>query len=315
MKSGYKTASGDPSGGNAKRPSYFDGGNMKSDEAILNAYAEYFVKFVKAYKEESINVELVAPQNEPNYDQNYPSCIWDGTTFTKFVNKLGPAFTDAGLDTKVMLGTMSNSQKDPSVASAVMSDATAKGIVKVIGVQWGMLEKATTTVTQYGLPIWVSEHKCGNYPWNPSGYPTYNKTKAPNDQAYAVESWGELRRAIRDAKATAYNAWNMVLDELGLGNDTSRDWKQNTLLVVKDGKIIKTPTYYVFRHFSQFVDPGAKVVETTGGDAFGFKNPDGSLVAVMYAKTGKSSYTVSLGGKQVQFNMPNDGWATVKYKP
>ena len=44
-----------------------------------------------------------------------------------------------------------------------------------------------------------------------------------------------------------------------------------------------TPAYYVFRHVSQYVDPGAKRVGTTGGDdALAFKNPDGTLVAIMY---------------------------------
>ena len=61
-------------------------------------------------------------------------------------------------------------------------------------------------------------------------------------------------------------------------------------------------------------DPGAKVVATSGGDAVAFKNPDGSLVAVMHSTSANSSYVVSIGGKKLQFSMPV-GWATVKYKP
>lgn len=83
-----------------------------------------------------------------------------------------------------------------------------------------------------------------------------------------------------------------------------------------DKTITQTPAYYVFRHFSQFVDPGANVVATSGGDAIGFKNPDGSLVAVMFnSGSANNSYVVSIGGKKLQFAMPNNGWATVKYKP
>jgi glucosylceramidase len=102
---------------------------------------------------------------------------------------------------------------------------------------------------------------------------------------------------------------------MGKGIDTTRQWAQNALLVVDGGKITKTPTYYVFRHFSQYVDAGAKVVSTSGGEAYGFKNPDGSIVAVLWASSGKSNYTVKIGGKLLQFNMPSNGWATVKYKP
>jgi glucosylceramidase len=64
------------------------------------------------------------------------------------------------------------------------------------------------------------------------------------------------------------------------------------------------------------VVPGANVLSTSGGDAIAFKNPDGSLVAVMYnSGAANSSYSVKIGGKTLQFAMPGQGWATVKYKP
>jgi len=151
----------------------FDGGNMKGDDNVLKAHAQYFVRFVQEYQKAGINVEAVAPQNEPNPSQGYPSCIWSTATFTSFVGKyLGPAFKDAGLTTKIMLGTMSKSDggADSSIVSSVMGDATAKGLVSIIGVQWGMAENIGN-YKSYNLPVWVTEHKCGNYPWNPSGYP------------------------------------------------------------------------------------------------------------------------------------------------
>jgi len=86
--------------------------------------------------------------------------------------------------------------------------------------------------------------------------------------------------------------------------------------VVDGGKINPTPAYYVFRHLSQYVVPGATVVGTTGGDAVAFKNPDGSLVAVVFNSGGaNANYVVAFGAKKFQFAMPGNGWATVKYKP
>ena len=129
---------------------------------------------------------------------------------------------------------------------------------------------------------------------------------------------GEETNPINKGKVTAYNAWNMVLETVGAGNDTCRTWNQDALLAVDTGsKALKvTPAYCVFRHFSRFVDVGAKVVGTTGGDAVAFKNPDGTLVAVMYnSGSANSAYTVSIGGQKVQFSMPAAGWATVKVKP
>jgi len=315
MKTGYNTTqAGSLSGWHA---SYYDGGNMSTDSGTLTAYAQYYTKFVQGYKAQGINIEVVSPQNEPGYQQNYPSCLWDKTTYVSWVKTLGQAMSSLGV--KVMLGTLSNnsSGEDEATAQAVLADSTAKGLVTVVGAQWGVLDDLVSgSFSPGGLPVWATEHKCGNYPWNPSGFPTYNNTQAPNDQAYGVESWGYIRNAITKGKVVAYNAWNMVLNKSGLGIDTSRDWKQDALLVADSGTVTATPAYYVFRHVSQYVVPGATVVGTSGGDAVAFKNPDGSLVAVMYnSGAANSSYIVKIGGKLLQFAMPASGWATVKYSP
>ncbi|MEI9938652.1 MAG: glycoside hydrolase family 30 beta sandwich domain-containing protein [Pseudomonadota bacterium] len=312
MKTGYAGKTGTA----ATKPSYYDGGSMSSDAAILTAYAQYYSKFVTGYKDQGINIELVSPQNEPGYEQNYPSCLWDKATYTSWVGTyLGPAMKTLGV--RVMLGTLSNNgdggRKDTDISSAVLADATAKGMVSVVGVQWGVLDAVVGGTTFSGLPIWATEHRCGNYPWMTD---SYNKTQAPNDLAYGVESWGYIRDAITKGKVTSYSAWNMVLDKSGLGNDTTRDWKQDALLVADGGKVTPTAAYYVFRHFSQYVAPNAAVLTATGGDAVAFKNPDGSYVVVMYnSGAANPNYVVAVGGKKVQFAMPAAGWATVKVKP
>ncbi len=321
MKTGYKTDDG--SSGTAKKPSYYDGGNIVTgNTANLQAYAKYYTNFVNGYKAQNINIEIVSPQNEPGYDQNYPSCLWDKATYVSWVGILGQAMQ--ALNVKVMLGTLSNAgdnnRSDLDISSAVLADSTAKGFVTVVGAQWGVLDKVNSGTTFGNLPVWATEHRCGNYPWCKaagSGCPAaYNSSQAPNDQAYGEETWGYIRDAITKGKVTSYSAWNMVLDKSGLGIDTSRDWKQDALLVVDGGKVNPTPAYYVFRHFSQYVQPTAKVLTTSGGDAVGFKNPDGSIVAVMFnSGAANSSYVVAMGGKKFQVNMPSHGWATVMYKP
>jgi glucosylceramidase len=323
MKTGYKTDDGN--GGTVKKPSYFDGGNMVNNMTNLNAYAQYYTNFVNGYKAQGINIEIVSPQNEPGYDQNYPSCLWDSATYVTWVGVLGAAMNK--INVQVMLGTMSNAgdggRNDINIATAVLNDATAKNYVKVAGVQWGVLDKVNQGQTFGGLPIWATEHKCGNYPWIKSAQAAttgadpqpaiaaYNGTMAPNDQAYGVESWYYIRNAINLGKVSSYSAWNMVLDRVGLGNDTSRDWRQDTLLVVNGGAITQTTAYYVFRHAAQYTQVGAQVVSTSGGDAIAFKNPDGSVVAVMYnSGAANASYVVQIKGQKYSFSMPATGWAT-----
>jgi len=291
--------------GNAVSP--FDGGTMKNDDATLSTFARYLIEFVRRYAQQGIAIEALSPQNEPNYTGTYPTCGWTPATYTTFVGQyLGPAMASAGLATRIMLGTFNGGGSDSAIVSSVLSDAAARSYVGVFGFQWGMLGNVAG-VRSY-LPVWQTEHRCGNYPWAKP----FDASIAPNDQAYAVESWGLIRDWIR-AGVTAYSAWNMVLDTVGVGIDTTRVWPQNALLTVDTSTrtLNITPAYYVFRHLSQFVAPGAKVVATSGGDALAFKNPDGSVVAALYNAGSPKTMILAAAGKKLQFAMPGNGWATV----
>jgi len=286
----------------------YDRGNMT--DAALEPFALYLSRFVEDYAKEGIILKAIHPQNEPGYAQDYPSCGWSSGQMTKFIGEiLAPLFKERGITADIFIGTMSNSTADASLMKAVMGNATAKSAIKGYGLQWGMLDVYSSLGLDKSLAIWQTEHKCGNYPWSGG-----NASKAPNDQAYGVESWGLLRDWIKNG-VNAYSAWNMVLDTVGRSLDTVRPWAQNALLAVDTSgkKLIITPTYYVFRHLSQYVDPGAKLVGTSGGDALAFKNPDGSITTVMFNSGGAKTAIVAVGGKKLQFSMPGNGWATINY--
>ena len=109
----------------------------------------------------------------------------------------------------------------------------------------------------------------------------------------------------------AYSAWNMVLDTVGKSLD---NWPQNALLTVDRSakKLNVTAAYYAFRHFSQFVAPGATRIKISGStDALAFQNPDGSIVTEVYNKDAAAKTTsVGIGNSAYQFSVPAHGWAT-----
>jgi glucosylceramidase len=293
----------------------YDGGCMKDDTATLQALALYLAKFVQEYGKEGIKIEAVHHQNEPGYATGYPSCLWSPALYTKFIGTyLGPTFASQGVTAAIYLGTMSNndSGKDGTIVTTVNADATASPYIKGYGLQWNMLP-VVSSLTSKNLPILQTEHKCGNYPWETA---TFKSDKAPNDHAYAVETWGLIRDWVK-ANVNSYSAWNMVLDTVGTGIDAGRRWPQNALLTVdRTAKTLTaTPAYYVFRHFSQYVAPGAKRVATSGTalDMLAFKNADGSIVAVLYnSGTAARTTTLSIGGARLQFSIPASGFATVR---
>jgi glucosylceramidase len=303
----------------------YDGGNMKDDPATLQAFADYLASFVEAYGAKGIPIEAIHPQNEPGYSQSYPSCGWPGNLMAKFIGTyLGPTFQNRGITAEIFIGTMSNPTSDATLLQNVMNDATAKSFIKGYGLQWGMLGVYGNLGLSSSLKIWQTEHKCGNYPFSgqslPPGIPgsiAAHKQPAPNDHAYAEESWGYIREWIK-LGVNSYSAWNMVLDTSGVGEiDTTRIWAQNALLTVdtQGKKLNLTPTYFVFRHVSQFVDPGATRLETSGGDALAFKNLDGSITTVIYNSGAAKDFTVAVAGKKLSFAMPSRGWATLNVKP
>jgi glucosylceramidase len=219
-----------------------------------------------------------------------------------------------GVTASIYLGTMSNndSGKDGTIVTTVNADATAAKYIKGFGLQWNMLP-VVSSLTSKNLPILQTEHKCGNYPWDTANF---HMDKAPNDHAYAIETWGLIRDWIKQ-NVTSYSAWNMVLDTIGNGVDSGRLWPQNALLTVdRTAKTLTaTPAYYVFRHYSQYVDPGAKRVALSGNtlDGVAFKNADGTQVAVLYnSGTAAKTTVVAISGTRLQFSIPASGFATIK---
>jgi glucosylceramidase len=314
-----KTTSGSVSGASCALTgnSNFDGGCIKDDAQTLQALALYLVKFVQQYGAQGIEIEAIHHQNEPGYATGYPSCLWSGAQYAKFIGTyLGPTFSQMNITAKIYLGTMSNndSGKDGSIITTVNGDATASKYIAGYGLQWNMLP-VVSSLTSKGLPIVQTEHKCGNYPWGGETTP-FNMSMAPNDYNYAVETWGLIRDWIK-ANVTSYSTWNMVLDNIGIGiGGQSRIWPQNALLTVDRTArtLTATPVYYVFRHVSQYVQPGAKRVATSGSsvDALAFKNPDGTIVAIMYnSGSAAKTTTWSMGGAKLQISVPGNGFATL----
>lgn len=314
----------------------FDGGAF--DPRYYDAYARYFVKWVQAYEAQGIPIDHVQPQNEPGWTQAYPSCAWgpstaDGVTTDRPVtlgtfveNHLAPAMEAAGLDTAVWYGALSNNGTFQAYWEGLSANGRAK--IKGVGLQWGTSERVQNLAETAGKdeqPLWVmqTEHKCGNYPWlnNLATSPldadrnSFLPNMAPNNHAYAEESW-ELIREWIEAGVHIFSAWNMVLDKYGFNMDTTRPWPQNTLITVdtEARKYRITPAYYVFRHVGQYLDPGATRVTIRGADALAFQNPDDSVTAILFnPDTQAVSQTLSVDGSIVQFAIPARGWATVRW--
>jgi glucosylceramidase len=286
---------------------------MKNDAQTLTAYALYLARWVEEWEREGIPIDSVFPQNEPDYATRYPSCRWDAGLLGTFVGQyLGPTFETRNLDTEIWFGTLSNNDSAMYQGHIGGLMGAAAEFSVGVGLQWNTMGH-TSELAARDFLVMQTEHRCGNYPFSVPGTPAFNPDRPANDHAYAVESWGYLRDWLK-AGVNIYMAWNMVLDTAGKNLDVQRPWPQNALLVVDraQNRLFETPTYYVFRHFSYFVDPGATRIEATGGDAVAFRNPDGRTVAVVHNSASQAAMiNVAMGGSTFQIQVPAQGWATL----
>lgn len=286
----------------------YDRGSMQG--SYFAAYALYFVKFIEAYALEGVTIEQVQPQTHPEIEADAPSCLWTPSALGDFVvAHLGPALEAADLDTTVMYGSLTESGDFASHLLQLNTAAVQDQIVGV-GLDWGNVANVGDAVP-FGH-IMQTEHQPGNYPWITNTY----VNDAPNDLAYAEESWGLIKDWLK-AGVHSYMASNMVLDDVGHSLDALRPWAQNALLVVDrdTDSLIVTPAYYVFRHVAQYVEPGGHRVEISAADALAFENPDGSVVAILHNASGSPSpTTLGIGDARLEFTVPAYGWATVNWQ-
>jgi O-Glycosyl hydrolase len=249
------------------------------EPAYLQAYAQYFGKFIDAYKAEGIDIFMVMPQNEPNSDQVFPSCTWTPEGLISFLKYLVPEM--AARDVDVFLGTMERA--DPEMWDRILTDSEVGPSIKGMGFQWAGKDALPELHRRHpALPCYQTEQECGD---------------GRNDWRGAMHSWDLMKHYFGNG-VQSYFYWNTSLLDGGI---STWMWRQNSLVVVdkEKGTYRYSPEYYVLKHASHYVQPGARVL-TLGGtfsDALGFLNHDGRIVLLL-ANQGDAPKTVSIDGLQ-----------------
>ena len=78
------------------------GGKLLSD--FKSVYAKYLVKFIKAYRNEGINIDYITIQNEPNAKQIWESCLYSPSEELDFIqNFLYPEFIKEKINSKILI--------------------------------------------------------------------------------------------------------------------------------------------------------------------------------------------------------------------
>jgi glucosylceramidase len=284
------------------------GGRLLMTTANETAFANYFVKYIKAYEAAGVPIDYISLQNEPlNVTTSYPSMGMDAPTqLTLLRDYILPALTANNLTTQVLV--YDHNWDTPSYPETVLSDPTVQASNLVAGTAWhgyGGTPGAQQTI-QNEFPTkgtWETEHSGGT--WVTDQFST---------------DFVEITQVLRNS-AKSFVKWSLALNQY-LGPDLTQNAGLggcNTCTPIvtvnsQTGAITKDIEYYTLGHYSKYVLPGAKRIYSSNANGIvsvAFQNPDGSKALVAFNGAGASTpFTVQWGTQSFTYTLPSMAAAT-----
>jgi O-Glycosyl hydrolase len=263
-------------------------------EKYFKTYADYFGRFIDAYRQQGIAIGMVMPQNEFNSAQPFPSCTWTPEGLARFIRYLGPAMTRRNVE--VFFGTLERGNE--ALLNEVLADPEAGPYLKGVGLQWAGKSAVAAIHKDYpALTIYQSEQECGD---------------GKNDWHYAGYCWDLMKHYLQSG-ASGYMYWNLSLKT---GGESHWGWPQNSLVTVDaEAKSYRfNHEYYLMKHVSHFVQRGARRLATQGtfDDVLAYLNPDQSVVVVLRNESDyEKAIDISIGARKVAGSMAADSFNTL----
>jgi glucosylceramidase len=270
------------------------------------AWANYYVKFIKAYEEEGIPVWGLTIQNEPMAVQRWESCIYTAEEERDFLkNYLGPTLEKEGLGDKNIVVWDHNRDLITDRANTIFEDPEASKYAWGIGFHW--YETWTGGLPKYDNLKNINE----SFPSKnmlftegcQEGFETGKLEFWPNAERYGNSMINDFNSGV-----VGWTDWNILLDERGGPNHVENFCFAPIHANTNTGELFYTPTYYYIGHFSKFVKPGALRVSTSTSrstiESTSFKNRDGKIVTVvMNPLDTKIAYKLIVGNSETQLEI------------
>ena len=281
-----------------------DNNSMLGGGKLLPAHrqnwANYVVKFIKAFEEKGIPVWGLTVQNEPMAKQKWESCIFTAEEERDYIKSfLGPTLQKNGLESKKLIAWDHNRDLIFQRATTILEDKEAAKYVWGIGFHW--YETWTGGDMQFDNLRLVNQA----FPDKHLVFTEGCKEKFSMD---SVNNWSLGERyghsMINDFNngTVAWIDWNLLLDEHGGPNHVGNFCFAPVHADTQNGKLIYTNAYWYIGHFSKFIRPGAKRIGAAASrwllQTTAFQNTDGSIaVVVMNTSAQKIPFQLWIKGK------------------
>ena len=276
------------------------GGSLKPE--YYGVYAQYFVKYIQAMKQEGITVDAVTIQNEPLYGGNNPSMLMSAAEQAKFIKEnLGPAFSTAGINTKIII--YDHNCDRPDYPISVLSDTGANPFID------------GSAFHLYGGDISALSSVKGTF---------------PTKNVYFTEQWtsstgnfgGDLRWHVKNVIIGSMRNWSKIALEWNLANDPQ--FKPHTdggcsmckgaITVNSSESFNRNVAYYIVAHASKFVPQNSVRIastQTTNLSSVAFKRADDKIVLIVVNDGSTSEiFNIKVNGKNATTSLDSGAVGT-----
>lgn len=276
------------------------GGSLKPE--YFDAYANYFVKYIREMGNEGIRIDAVTIQNEPLHPGNNPSMYMTAQEQSSFIKQsLGPAFKTAGINAKIIV--YDHNADRPDYPLTIYNDPDASKYVDgaAFHLYAGKIEALMEVHNAY-----------------------------PDKNIYFTEQWigapGKLKEDllwhVKTLIIGATRNWCRTVLEWNLASDpfykphTDRGGCDRCLgaLTIDGNKVKRNPAYYIIAHASKFVRPGSFRIDTNVPETLNnvaFKAPDGNTILIVQNDSKSAqSFNIRYKGKLAASTLPSEAVGT-----
>ena len=270
------------------------------------AWAQCFVRFIRAYEAESVPVWAVSVQNEPMAQQRWDSCLYSAEEERDFVrDHLGPALHGAGLDHVKIVIWDHNRDGMVERASVVYGDREAAKYVWGTGFHWYGDEHFDHV--QLVHDAWPDKQLLFTEGCQEGGPHTGSWEVG---ERYARSMINDLNRWT-----VGWIDWNLLLDERGGPNHVGNFCSAPILADTGSGALMPQSSYWVLGHFARFIKPGAQRVLCASPrhemEATAFVNSNGSIAVVAANRHGHAlQFALRIDGRPWGAELPPRSIAT-----
>lgn len=268
-----------------------------TDYAAYATYLEDFVHFFNTTN--TFNLYAISMQNEPEENVTYESCVWTPQQMDTWIAGNASTITSDAYSTKLIMPE--SDTFNPVDASTALNDASAQGLISIIGGHIYGVQPAPYSIPSGDSPkeIWMTE-------FGPLSSATLT-------WAQALTTYGEsIHNSMVTGQYNAYVWWGLF----GASSGTCATNAGTCGLVDDAGNV--QPMGEVMGQYSKFIQPGYVRVSATANplsgvyvSAYSNSSPSHYVIVAINANTSSESLTFALSNGTITSVTPYESSSTL----